>query len=145
MLDQLSMAGALTVATTAVHSGFTVLTLRAIKGIPDDSWYMQAIWRQVALLAVLVLGLLLALLLEAGLWALAYVAVDAMESFEPALYFSIVTFTTLGYGDMVLDEHWRILGTFEAANGIVMMGWTTAILMAAVQHVHQVNVRQRGS
>jgi hypothetical protein len=48
----------------------------------------------------------------------------------------MVTFTTLGYGDVVLDQQWRLLASFEAANGIIMFGWTTAIVMAVVHHVY---------
>lgn len=46
----------------------------------------------------------------------------------------MVTFTTLGYGDIVLGQSWRLLASFHAATGIIMFGWTTAILMTVVQH-----------
>lgn len=72
-------------------------------------------------------------ILEALLWASAYMALGEIKGLEPALYFSMVTFTTLGYGDIVLDESWRLLASFQAATGIIMFGWTTAILMAVVQ------------
>jgi voltage-gated potassium channel Kch len=45
------------------------------------------------------------------------------------MYFSIVTFTTLGYGDVLVAEQWRILAATEAANGIIMFGWTTALIV----------------
>ena len=73
-------------------------------------------------------------ILEALLWASAYMALDEIKDLEPAFYFSMVTFTTLGYGDIVLDESWRLLASFQAATGIIMFGWTTAILIAVVQH-----------
>jgi len=73
-------------------------------------------------------------ILEALLWAIAYMALGEMKDLESAFYFSMVTFTTLGYGDIVLDESWRLLASFEAATGIIMFGWTTAILIAVVQH-----------
>jgi len=55
---------------------------------------------------------------------------------EPALYFSMVTYTTLGSGDVTLEDQWRLLGSFEAANGIVMFGWTTALIVAAVHKLY---------
>ena len=73
------------------------------------------------------------------LWASAYLLLNAIEGFEKALYFSMVTFTTLGYGEIVLDERWRLLASFEAANGILMFGWSTAIVIFAVQHVYVKN------
>ncbi len=74
-------------------------------------------------------------LIEILLWALAYVLVAGGElaSFEAAVYFSAVTFTTLGYGDITLSSDWRLLSGFEAINGIVLVGWTTAFLFAVLQ------------
>jgi hypothetical protein len=48
----------------------------------------------------------------------------------------MVTFTTLGYGDVTLGESWRLLGSFEAANGTIMFGWTTALIVAVVHRVY---------
>ena len=56
-----------------------------------------------------------------------------MQDFETALYFSFVTFTTLGYGDITLSEGWRLLSGIEALNGLLLVGWTTALLFAIVQ------------
>ena len=69
-------------------------------------------------------------------WAVTFLALNAIEGFERALYFSMVTFTTLGYGEIVLDKRWRLLSSFDAANGIIMFGWTTAIVIAVVQRVY---------
>ena len=74
--------------------------------------------------------------LEAVVWASTYILIGALEHFEQALYFSMVTFTTLGYGDVTLENQWRVLGSFEAANGIIMFGWTTAIVFFAVQRIY---------
>ena len=86
------------------------------------------------LVGEVVLVMAFASILEALLWAAAYLALGEIKDLEPAFYFSMVTFTTLGYGDIVLDESWRLLASFQAATGILMFGWTTAILIAVVQH-----------
>lgn len=83
-----------------------------------------------------IVTLFLASVVEALAWALTYIAIGAIEGFEKALYFSMVTYTTLGYGDVSLDEGARLLSTFESANGIIMFGWTTAIVIAVVSHVY---------
>ena len=78
----------------------------------------------------------LASVVETSVWAAAYLAVGAIQGIEAALYFSTVTFTTLGYGEIVLNEQWRLLASFAAANGIIMFGWSTAIVIAVVQHLY---------
>ena len=84
----------------------------------------------------IVLMMFLISLVEVFIWACAYLVLNAIEGMEQAVYFSMVTFTTLGYGDVLLDERWRLLASFEAANGIIMFGWTTAIVIAAVQRLY---------
>jgi len=86
------------------------------------------------LVGEVVLVMAMVSILEALLWAAAYLALGEIKDLEPAFYFSMVTFTTLGYGDLVLDENWRLLASFQAATGILMFGWTTAILISVVQH-----------
>ena len=83
----------------------------------------------------LVLGMSFAALAEAALWALCYVAVGALPTFDDSLYFSLVTYTTLGYGDLTLGLEWRRLGAFQAANGIIMFGWTTALIVAVAHRL----------
>jgi hypothetical protein len=62
------------------------------------------------------------------------------------LYFSMVTFTSLGYGDVVLPPSgWRLLASFEAANGILMFGWTTALIFFVVQHLYLCTLRMTSS
>ena len=73
---------------------------------------------------------------EVLVWAVTYLALNAIDGLEKAIYFSMVTFTTLGYGEIVLDERWRLLASSEAVNGIIMFGWTTAIVIAAVQRIY---------
>jgi len=55
------------------------------------------------------------------------------------LYFSAVTYTTTGYGDLVLDEGWRLLGAVEALTGILMCGWSTGFFFAVVNRVYAVD------
>lgn len=81
--------------------------------------------------------LLLLHVVEVIVWAVAYLLlspISSLDTFEKATYFSVVTFTTLGYGDITLPEHeWRMLSGIEALNGILLVGWTTAFLFAVVQ------------
>lgn len=91
-------------------------------------------------LVATVLALLLLHTLEIVVWAYAYLALlpsGELASFEESVYFSFVTFTTLGYGDITLTENLRLLSGIEALNGIMLVGWTTAMLFAVVQRTWQ--------
>jgi len=87
-------------------------------------------------MAWLILILFFASIIEAIIWAITYHLIGAIEGFDKSLYFSIVTLTTLGYGDITLHESWRILSSLEAAIGIIIFGWSTAIVMAGVQKLY---------
>lgn len=82
--------------------------------------------------------LMLLHLVEVMLWAATYLVVvpgDTLDTWEKSVYFSAVTFTTLGYGDITLPVgDWRVLSGIEALNGILLVGWSTAFLFTIVQH-----------
>ena len=84
----------------------------------------------------IVLLLFFVSLLEVIVWSGTYLALGALEEFNTALYFSMVTFTGLGYGDIVLHSQWRVLASLQAANGILMFGWTTAMIVASIQNIY---------
>jgi len=88
------------------------------------------------LVSIMVLIMFIASIIESIIWAFGYMLLGAIEKLEPAFYFSLVTYTTLGYGDITLTENWRLLASFEAANGIIIFGWSTAIVMAVVQKLY---------
>jgi hypothetical protein len=84
--------------------------------------------------SVLMILLMLGNVLQILIWALVYQLLDAFQDFETAAYFSGVTFLTLGYGDLTLPKHIRMVGVLQSANGVMMLGMTTSVFVAAVQH-----------
>jgi voltage-gated potassium channel len=74
----------------------------------------------------------LAHLAEIALWAAFFVWKEALATFELAFYFSAVTYATIGYGDVVLPEPWRLLAAMEGLTGILMCGWSAAFYFAVV-------------
>jgi hypothetical protein len=82
------------------------------------------------------LGLLLLHCVQILIWAIAYrllTPIDPIDTLEAAVYFSAVTFTTLGYGDITLNtDQWRLLTGVQALNGVLLLGWSTALLYAVV-------------
>lgn len=69
------------------------------------------------------------------MWALTLWALEILADFETAVYFSLVAFTTLGFGDILLPEQWRLLGGMAAANGLLNFGLLTAVLVEALRQV----------
>jgi hypothetical protein len=142
---QIAIGSLLMIITTFVHAGCTLAALWALRMTHADRWGLRTRWMRVSLIAALVVLMFYAALLEITIWAATYLLVGAMSAFEPALYFSTVTFTTLGYGDITLNESWRLLASFEAANGIIMFGWTTALIFAFIQRIVQHEKAARAS
>jgi hypothetical protein len=128
--------GAVMIAVTTLIQGmFTVLGIERLRD-HLESRTTKSLVPSTLKLAVFVLWLFLATVIEVWIWAILYLLLGAIATLEEAVYFSTSTFTTLGFGDIVLDEKWRVLASFEAANGLLMFGWSTALVFAAVQWVY---------
>jgi len=96
-------------------------------------------------LDILLLGMVMLLMLLGNfaqmlIWAALFMLLGEFEEVATALYYSAVNFATLGYGDIVMTERWRLLGPLEAANGILMFGVSTAVMTAAVMDVIKHNI-----
>jgi voltage-gated potassium channel len=70
-------------------------------------------------------------LLEVGLWA-GFYRWKCFPSWDAALYFSVTSYSTVGYGDLILPSHWRMLGPVESVTGVLMCGLSVSILFAIV-------------
>ena len=131
MFVRLSLAAGLITATVVIQALFMSVGLNTFKRIEERR--PGALARKPASTTVIwILFLLIPIVLDVTLWATFYYVAGALPSFEEALYFSTVTFTTVGYGDIVLDREWRQLATFEAVNGWIIFGWATALIMAVI-------------
>lgn len=84
---------------------------------------------------------LLMMTVAVSVWAVALFRLDIFVEFEASVYFALVAFTTLGFGDILLPLEWRLLGGMAAANGLLMFGLLTAIL---VEIIRDTRSRQRG-
>ena len=77
--------------------------------------------------------IVVAQLVEIGVWAALFLAVGEFSDFPTAFYHSAMNFTTLGYGDIVMSAEWRLLGPLEAVAGMLMFGISTAVLFMVIQ------------
>lgn len=86
-------------------------------------------------------------LVQAAIWAILYLVlpdIGEFQTFEKSLYFSLVTFTTLGYGEITIGSANRILAGLEAINGITLIGWSTAFMFAVFQDLMKDALKKRG-
>ena len=100
--------------------------------------FFRRFWK-IPLLVMTVLCVFLAHILEIWIWAIFFYFVGPhhLPTFESALYFSTSSFTTVGFGDIVLGEKWRLLSSFEAANGFMLFGWSTAFIFEIISKLYK--------
>lgn len=82
-----------------------------------------------------VFGLLILHLLQISVWAVFFRFNDLFPNFETAFYYSATSYSTVGYGDVILPAHWRVYGAIEAVTGILMFGWSTGVLFSIVHRL----------
>jgi hypothetical protein len=88
------------------------------------------------------IGVILVLhVLEIGVWAGCYSWQHCLPDFETSFYFSGATYTTLGYGDVVLPRPWRLVGVLESLTGVLLMGWSAAFFFAMVSRLFDLRIR----
>ena len=132
------------IVTTASHTLVTFLQSELIHAGRISAWCSISRRRRFILVAMGALWTAATLLLDIVLWAWVYHHVGAIRDFETSLYFSGVTFTTVGYGDVILSKCWQLLSVGEAVNGVLMAGWSTAQLIFLVQRMMVMSLHIEG-
>jgi Ion channel len=132
--------------TVVIHAtGTTLWLLRLDAGDrATPSVDQGTAWNLLKLLIQTAIVVLLLHILEVTVWASVFHLLPRtpeLGDFDDALYFSIVTFTTLGYGDIVLSQPWRLLGGIEAMVGIIHFGWSTALMFSIFQRLLRVHIQ----
>ena len=90
-------------------------------------------WSSLAIISSVMLLLVIGNLAQIAIWAWLFLFLEEFQQFDAAFYHSAVNFATLGYGDIVMTDEHKLLGALEAINGVLMIGVTTASLMATFQ------------
>lgn len=97
---------------------------------------LRRVFKRFANTAAIVIGALFVMLVQTvnvWIWAMVFYLLGAFDQFEPALYFSLVSFTTVGFGDIILGHEWRLLSGLTAAAGFLSFGWSTAYMVELVR------------
>jgi hypothetical protein len=93
--------------------------------------------RRVGLLVGLFIFIVPLHLIQIALWAVVFWRAGELPTLETAVYFSINTYTTVGFGDVVLGPSWRVLAGIEGLTGLVLVGWSTAFVFAIVNRMYE--------
>ncbi len=120
--------------TVLIHT-FGLMGVTRVMSILVDRFRMHGRRSRVLAMITIVFGLFVVMTIEVWFWAFSYWIIGAFGSFEEALYFSTVTFSTLGYGDLIPHQEWRLLAGMEGIDGFLLIGWSTAYLIAASTRV----------
>ncbi|MCG8651805.1 MAG: potassium channel family protein [Pirellulales bacterium] len=138
MLNSILVGLLLTAMTIAIHATGTALWIRYLKRNERQSAGGRRASSHLRVLCATAIALLSLHIVEVVVWALTYrilVGRQAFATIEEAIYFSTVTFASLGYGDVVIDGPWRLLSAIQAMIGLLVFGWSSALLFAVVQRI----------
>jgi hypothetical protein len=127
MLSKLLLSWCLVGLCVAIHAAGIASALLWLRQRTEAA---RRFWAWTWLFSRVAGWIILIHLVEITAWALLFLWQDAMPDLPSALYFSAVTYTTTGYGDLVLPQEWRLLGGVEALTGILMCGWSTGFFFA---------------
>jgi hypothetical protein len=141
MLRQLLIAWALLASNVVIHAYGVTAALHWARRHAPSSRHLGRPWLFIRL-AVWIVTLHV---IEITAWAVTYEIAGAMPEIQSALYFSAVTYTTTGYGDLVLPTDWRLVGAVEALTGILMCGWSTGFFFAVVSRIGSGRGPRQGS
>ena len=129
---QLLVSAVVIAATTFVHGVFVAAAASVFRASKGRQRGAVRFLRDSIVLVVLVLWLMSAHVIEIGMWAQTFIHFELFETLEAALYFSAASYTTLGFGDVLLPVDWRLLSGAAAANGLLLFGLSAAFLFGAV-------------
>jgi Ion channel len=130
MIFQLIVGSCIAGVNILVHALLTVTTIRVARA----SSHAFHPWRHlVGVMIATVLVLMAAHTLEVFIWSLAYGVINIAPDGTDLMYFAFVNYTTLGYGDITPVARWRLLGPMTAMNGVLLFGWSTAVIFEVLR------------
>lgn len=136
LLPQLLVAFGILAICVLIHiSGLMILADRLKPHISADN--DARLWRGITVLIVAFAVIVILHTLETMVWAVFYQVWQLFSNFETSLYFSLTSYTTIGFGDVVLPDRWRLLGGIEGITGILLSGLSAAFLFVIVGTIQQ--------
>jgi hypothetical protein len=132
MLSQFLFGFVVSVLNIVVHALIMMVVIRAARKVGRNRTARPSALL-IGVMAATVSVLMAAHTSEVIVWSLAYGVVDAAPGGTNLIYFAFVNYTTLGYGDVTHVERWQILGPMTAMNGVLLFGWSTAVIFEVLR------------
>lgn len=132
MLSQILVGGITSIVNIAIHSLFMTAVVQIGRSASMRLHPYTAMGLSGVMVAVIV-SLMIAHTCEVFLWSAVYGIVDAVPPDAQQVYFAFVNYTTLGYGDVVPVKRWQLLGPMTAMNGVLLFGWSTAVIFEVLR------------
>jgi hypothetical protein len=132
MVRQLLVGGGVSVINIAIHALVMTILVWVARAVSADNKSQPAVFLITVMIST-VSVLMAAHAVEVFVWALAYLIVGVVPGKAGFVYFAFVNYTTLGYGDILPVERWRLLGPITALNGVLLIGWSTAVIFEVLR------------
>ena len=131
MLRQFALGAAVSICNIGVHALFMTVLVRVAQNTAIKTTWPSLFLAVVMMATISVL--MVAHTFEVVVWSMAYLMVDAVPPGQSAMYLSFTSYATLGYGDVVPVRDWQLLGPITAMNGVLLFGWSTAVIFEILQ------------
>jgi hypothetical protein len=133
--ENLAISSAMVIGTVCLHFIGLATLIAVLRAEFATRWRQGSAFQRGATILFTVFGLVVLHSAEIWVYASLFVGLGHFEDFETALYFSTTSFTTLGYGDVVISHNHRLIGAIESANGFLLIGWSTAFLVSVTAKI----------
>ena len=143
MANEFAIAFVIVGICVVIHTVSVVVFAEWLLGKRDAIERRPSLWPYAFLLSLVFAVLILLHIGETGVWAAFYYWRGLFADYETCLYFSLTSYTTIGYGDVVLPQTWRLVGAIEGISGVLLCGLSTAFVFAVVNALFRIRIKQR--
>ncbi len=132
MLRQLMLGSAISICNITIHALVMTVLVRIAQRVSTVRTTSPSLLLTVVMIATVTI-LMAAHASEVVVWSMAYLIVEAVPPNNSNVYFAFVNYTTLGYGDIIPVKSWQLLGPMTAMNGVLLFGWSTAVIFEVLR------------
>ena len=143
MLNEILLAGLIVSVCLLLHVAGLLIMAEWLLQRREYLERKDARMRYAIIMILLFSGIMLLHVTETSIWAAFYYTRALFNDFETSLYFSLTSYTTIGYGDVLLPQKWRLLGAVEGISGVLLCGISTAFIFAVMTATFQTRLQRQ--